>query len=141
MTLDHRQVAEQLLGCYESRRPIDPPAESFPGMTIDDAYRVQRLQTCERVVRGEAPIGFKVGLTSAALRRQLNRRGAANNAANLRKLLTVPRNPSKATKTAACIRCFRKLSLARAATPKIASKIPTNAGISAVTLAPPLSKP
>jgi 2-keto-4-pentenoate hydratase len=71
MTLDHKQVAEQLLGCYESRRPIDPPAESFPDMTVDDAYRIQRLQARERVIRGEAPIGFKVGLTSAALRRAL----------------------------------------------------------------------
>lgn len=47
----------------------------------------------------------------------------------------VAMKPSKATSTAACIRCFLRLSFDLDAIPNPASAIPKNAGINAVTLA------
>lgn len=69
--LDHQIVAAELLDAYKIRKPIDPLAERFSEMTVDDAYRIQLAQVRERAGRGEALVGYKVGLTSAPMRTAL----------------------------------------------------------------------
>lgn len=49
--------------------------------------------------------------------------------------------PKRATATAACIRCFRKLSFAAPIRPNNANKAPNAAGINAVKLAAPVLDP
>jgi 2-keto-4-pentenoate hydratase len=51
--------------------PIAPLTETFPGFTIEDAYRVQLLGVDERLAAGGVVRGHKVGLSSKAMQRQV----------------------------------------------------------------------
>ncbi|WP_018657938.1 2-keto-4-pentenoate hydratase [Actinomadura flavalba] len=67
MTMDTHQAADLLLGAYATGVPVDP----FQDLTLEQAYAVQLAQV-ERWQRdGRTVKGHKVGLTSAAMRRQL----------------------------------------------------------------------
>jgi 2-keto-4-pentenoate hydratase len=58
----------------EARRtvtPIEPLTESWPGFDVEDAYAVQAIQIERRRGQGTSVVGWKVGLTSAAMQRQL----------------------------------------------------------------------
>lgn len=50
---------------------IAPLRETYPDMTIDDAYAIQRENTQSRIGEGRSVTGCKIGLTSAAVQRQL----------------------------------------------------------------------
>lgn len=65
------QVAGELRAAERGRQPIAPPTASHPGLTIADAYRIQRLNVEARLGSGEIVQGHKVGLTSAAMQDQL----------------------------------------------------------------------
>lgn len=65
------EAASALLGAYQSRRPIDPLIKTYPDIAIEDAYEIQLVQIRERVGRGAVVKGHKVGLTAAAVQRQL----------------------------------------------------------------------
>lgn len=60
-----------LSAAYASRRPIAPLSEQYPGMTVADAYEIQRRQVEQWVHSGRAIQGYKVGLTSLAMQQQL----------------------------------------------------------------------
>jgi 2-keto-4-pentenoate hydratase len=64
-------VARQLLEAMRGRVPIDPVSDSHPELTLADAYAIQLAQVESRTREGEHVRGHKVGLTSAAMRRQL----------------------------------------------------------------------
>jgi 2-keto-4-pentenoate hydratase len=66
------EIAAALLGAYASGQPIDPPAEAHPGLTADDAYGIQLLQVRRWTADGARVKGHKVGLTSAAMQRQMD---------------------------------------------------------------------
>jgi 2-keto-4-pentenoate hydratase len=68
---ERRAAATALAEARRERAAIAPPSESWPGMDLDDAYAVQSLLIAERVGAGEAVVGWKVGLTSLAMQRQL----------------------------------------------------------------------
>ncbi len=51
--------------------PIDPIAELFPGLTIEDAYQIQLAQVAQWTSEGQVVKGYKVGLTSRAMQTQL----------------------------------------------------------------------
>lgn len=72
--MDHQAVdkaAGSLLDAYASGVPIRPLTEAEPDLTLADAYAIQQAQV-ERWLAGGARIkGHKVGLTSAAMQRQL----------------------------------------------------------------------
>lgn len=61
-----RRGAEALLEAARAGTPISPLGETFPGLTIADAYRIQRRWLEARYARGARAVGYKVGLTSAA---------------------------------------------------------------------------
>jgi 2-keto-4-pentenoate hydratase len=65
-----RRVADALLAAY-SGPPVEPPTATHPEMTLEDAYRIQLDQVVRRVADGAVIKGHKVGLTSAAMQRQL----------------------------------------------------------------------
>jgi 2-keto-4-pentenoate hydratase len=73
ITEQHRQeVATSLAQAARERAPIPPITETWPGFDVDDAYAVQTLVIDERVgSTGARRVGWKVGLTSAAMQRQL----------------------------------------------------------------------
>src|SRR5690348_10986552 len=53
------------------RRPIEPPTANDPGFDVEEAYAVQAALTARRLDAGGRIRGRKVGLTSAAMQRQL----------------------------------------------------------------------
>ena len=66
-----QRAADDLIGAYASGKPVEPPTDVYEGLTLDDAYAIQLAQI-EKFRAGGARIkGHKVGLTSAAMRRQL----------------------------------------------------------------------
>ena len=65
------ELADALRTAEATREAIVPPTVSNPGLTIEDAYRIQRLNIDLRVEAGERVVGHKVGLTSLAMQRQL----------------------------------------------------------------------
>jgi 2-keto-4-pentenoate hydratase len=68
----HGLIAKELLEALRTRVPIDPISRSRPELTLDDAYAIQLAQVAARQRDGRQVHGHKVGLTSAAMRRQLS---------------------------------------------------------------------
>lgn len=67
-----RDAADLLLGAYRSGEAVDPLVLRWPGLDLDGAYAIQQLQVREWLAAGRTLLGRKVGLTSAAMQRQLN---------------------------------------------------------------------
>lgn len=63
--------AGRLLGAYSTRDPIPPLIHDHPGADVADAYAIQHAQVEHRLAEGRTIAGFKVGLTSRAMQRQL----------------------------------------------------------------------
>jgi 2-keto-4-pentenoate hydratase len=69
---DLQSLAAQLLAAYNAGQPtIAPLTSTHDGLTVDDAYAIQEAQVRERLAGGAAIIGYKVGLTSAAMQQQM----------------------------------------------------------------------
>ncbi len=64
-------LADELAEAARSRVPAPLPSRHFPGLNLADAYGIQRFNVERRVARGARIVGHKVGLTSAAMRRQM----------------------------------------------------------------------
>jgi len=60
-------IAKRLLEAEDKRVPIDAVTAKYPGITINDAYRIQLKLIEKRKRRGEVVIGKKIGLTSKAM--------------------------------------------------------------------------
>ncbi|GAA1262174.1 fumarylacetoacetate hydrolase family protein [Sphaerisporangium rubeum] len=65
------KAAAALLDAYATRTAIAPLTVTHPGITLADAYAVQLAQVDRWTGGGEVIKGHKVGLTSAAMQRQL----------------------------------------------------------------------
>jgi 2-keto-4-pentenoate hydratase len=71
MVADLESIAAELLGAYGSAPTLAPLTSTYDGLTIDDAYAIQQIQIRRRIEAGAAVIGYKVGLTSAAMQQQM----------------------------------------------------------------------
>jgi 2-keto-4-pentenoate hydratase len=65
------QAADLLLTAYTTRQPVEPLVEKFAELTLADSYEIQLLQIRARLAAGAVVKGHKVGLTSAAMQRQM----------------------------------------------------------------------
>jgi 2-keto-4-pentenoate hydratase len=69
---DLESIAVGLAAAYQPGQPtLVPLTSTYDGLTVDDAYAVQQLQIADRVSGGASVIGYKVGLTSAAMQQQM----------------------------------------------------------------------
>jgi 2-keto-4-pentenoate hydratase len=64
-------VAQELHDAYDTKTPVDQISTRFPEMSVEDSYDIQWQQIAMRRAAGRRVIGHKVGLTSAAMQRQL----------------------------------------------------------------------
>jgi len=64
-------LAAALLAAEASRKPIPPLTETDPGITVEDAYRIQLRVVEMKRSAGQAVVGKKIGLTSAAMQAML----------------------------------------------------------------------
>lgn len=62
-----QQLAHELDRAAQTREPLTHFSQRFPGMTIDDGYRVGRAWVALQRQRGDRVIGHKIGLTSRAM--------------------------------------------------------------------------
>lgn len=65
------KAARELLAAYASGRPVAPLTQTYPDIAFPDAYEIQRLQIEQLLEDGRVVKGHKVGLTSAAMQKQL----------------------------------------------------------------------
>ncbi|MBX6395352.1 MAG: fumarylacetoacetate hydrolase family protein [Alicyclobacillaceae bacterium] len=65
------RAAEELWEAQRSKKTVEPLTERFPGITVEDAYAVQRVIHRRRLDAGRRVIGRKIGLTSAAMQAAL----------------------------------------------------------------------
>lgn len=67
-----RKLAEHLEGCELEARDTVKITEAHPGLSFDDAYRVQEEIRRRKLARGGRVVGLKAGLTSRAKMKQMN---------------------------------------------------------------------
>jgi 2-keto-4-pentenoate hydratase len=65
------KAAAALIGAYASHIPLPPLIGSHPALSVSDAYAIQTAQVSTWTAAGAVVKGHKVGLTSAAMQRQL----------------------------------------------------------------------
>ena len=61
------QLAQELDTSEKSRQQVEHFSKRFPGMTIEDGYRVSRAWVAMQLAAGRKVIGHKIGLTSRAM--------------------------------------------------------------------------
>lgn len=66
-----KTLADMLLKAERTRQPIGPITESDPGITVDDAYRIQLRVMEMKKSTGQVVVGKKIGLTSLAMQTML----------------------------------------------------------------------
>ncbi|WP_418956477.1 2-keto-4-pentenoate hydratase [Streptomyces tritici] len=66
-----REVAEGLARAERGRVPVGPLADRYPGIDVEDAYRVQLLGVDARLAAGARVVGHKVGLSSPVMQRMM----------------------------------------------------------------------
>jgi 2-keto-4-pentenoate hydratase len=64
-------LAVRLIRATRTATAIPPLTAERPGLTPADAYAIQRRVVADRTAAGETVIGWKLGLTSAAMQTQL----------------------------------------------------------------------
>lgn len=63
-------IAAALIAAYDGE-PLSPLTETHPDLTLEDSYEIQLLLVRSRLAAGRTVKGHKVGLTSAAMQKQL----------------------------------------------------------------------
>ena len=69
--IDLERICLSLMDAEDRRRPLPPLTETEPDFDLAAAYRVQTLVWERRLAAGHRAVGHKVGLTNAAMQRQL----------------------------------------------------------------------
>ena len=69
---DIRIAAERLHQAEQTRKQIRQLSLDHPGMTLDDAYAIQKAWVAIKVSEGRVVRGHKIGLTSKAMQSALN---------------------------------------------------------------------
>lgn len=67
----HEALGAELFGALRNRRVIDPIVARYPGLHVDDAYRISLEALRLRQADGERVIGKKIGVTSQAVQDML----------------------------------------------------------------------
>ena len=63
-----RDIAAEAAAAFNSgARQVQPFSARYPGLTVDDAYRITALANSMRVAKGYRPLGRKIGFTNRRL--------------------------------------------------------------------------
>lgn len=68
----HQEIAQQLYEAEQSTVPITHVSKAYPGITMDDAYAIQKAGLELRQSDGARIIGRKIGITSKGMMEMLN---------------------------------------------------------------------
>jgi len=61
------KIVKDLTQAYQTRLPVPRLTGAYPGITIEDSYRIQEEFVARKVAKGAKVRGYKVGLTSKAM--------------------------------------------------------------------------
>ena len=64
---ERQEAANALLKAEADREPIIQPSKTYPGLELEDAYKIQALWAEARTAKGARIVGHKIGLTSRAM--------------------------------------------------------------------------
>ena len=65
-------AAQRLIAAHNDGKPIEPLTESYPDISIEEAYRIQLITVQDRTKKGGKVVGKKIGLTSPAMQQMFN---------------------------------------------------------------------
>jgi 2-oxopent-4-enoate/cis-2-oxohex-4-enoate hydratase len=74
MAMNSNQIStfgDELYDSFTSRVAIDPLTDREPGISVEDAYRIQEHVIARRLALGDRIVGKKIGLTSKIVQRSL----------------------------------------------------------------------
>jgi 2-keto-4-pentenoate hydratase len=66
-----RKLGEALFHAFETGEPLDPLTVTYPSLSLDMAYAIQRALVDAHRAAGRVLVGRKIGLTSHAIQQQL----------------------------------------------------------------------
>ncbi len=69
---EHRAAALALIEAEETREQIGLLSITYPEITMNDAYAIQRKVVEAKITAGDPVVGWKIGLTSRAMQQALN---------------------------------------------------------------------
>lgn len=75
LTLSEQQIndaAEQLYQAEKRRSPVEPTTLTYPDMSVDDGYAIQKRWIDKKIAEGRRVVGYKIGYTSRAMQKALN---------------------------------------------------------------------
>jgi len=61
------KIADDLFGVYATRKPLPLLTKTYPGIEVEDSYRIQEIFIARQLAAGRKIKGYKVGLTSKAM--------------------------------------------------------------------------
>jgi 2-oxo-hept-3-ene-1,7-dioate hydratase/2-keto-4-pentenoate hydratase len=59
-----QKIVGELFGVYRNRKPLPLLTKTYPGIEVEDSYRIQESFVARRIAEGARIKGYKVGLTS-----------------------------------------------------------------------------
>ena len=66
------KIVSDLFETYQTRKGLPLLSKAYPGIEVEDAYRIQEAFVAQRVAKGARIKGYKVGLTSKAMQNAVN---------------------------------------------------------------------
>ena len=66
------EAAQRLIIAARNRKPVDPLTETYPEITVEEAYRIQLITVEAWLAQGWKVVGKKIGITSPAIQEMLN---------------------------------------------------------------------
>ncbi|SHF27996.1 2-keto-4-pentenoate hydratase [Desulforamulus putei DSM 12395] len=69
--MDIRSIAVELLKAEATQTPIDTLTDRYPGLCVEEAYRIQLAQVDLQLEKGHKVVGKKIGLTSKGMQQLL----------------------------------------------------------------------
>lgn len=66
-----KEIANQLYRCAQKREVIPPLTQTYPDISIDEAYEISKALLALKIQDGEQVIGKKIGLTSKVVQDML----------------------------------------------------------------------
>lgn len=67
-----KEAAELLWNAEKNHSQINKLTETYPDMSIKDAYEIQLINVARKIAAGEKVVGMKIGLTSKAMQNLLH---------------------------------------------------------------------
>lgn len=64
-------LAKELYQALKQNRAVEPLTERYPGLSIEDAYQIQKVNVEKMIAEGARIVGKKIGLTSLAMQQML----------------------------------------------------------------------